>query len=169
MSHNLNHVREEAQRAKVLRDRIADMFDADEATILDTLEGETDINEAILEVVEEISTRKAEASAIDIRIKALQDRKSRLEKGVETLRAVICQAMDMTGIKQVKNEAATITLKPTPPSVSITDEEAIPAVFWKPQDPKLDKSALKQALDNGEEIPGATLSNGGITITIREK
>jgi Siphovirus Gp157 len=51
----------------------------------------------------------------------------------------------------------------------ILDEAILPAKFWKAQDPKLDKKAVLDALKAKEDVPGASLSNGGETISIRVK
>ena len=48
-------------------------------------------------------------------------------------------------------------------------EALIPAKFWKPQDPKLDRAAVAEALKAGETVPGASLSNGGLSLSIRVK
>jgi len=59
--------------------------------------------------------------------------------------------------------------KPTPPKTIIADEALIPARFWKPSDPKLDRAAVSAALKAGEIVPGATLGNGGFTLSVRVK
>jgi hypothetical protein len=51
--------------------------------------------------------------------------------------------------------------------VLIVDEAAIPADFWKPSDPKLDKKAVGEALKAGREVAGAMMSNGGETLQVR--
>jgi hypothetical protein len=70
-------------------------------------------------------------------------------------------------IKTVETPAGTITRKSVPPSVLIVDEAAIPADYWKPSDPKLDKKAVGEALKAGREVPGAMMSNGGETLQVR--
>jgi hypothetical protein len=62
---------------------------------------------------------------------------------------------------------ATLTRKPVPPKVQILDEAAIPSQFWKRADPALDKKAIGDALKAKQDVPGATLSNGGETISLR--
>ena len=49
----------------------------------------------------------------------------------------------------------------------VTDEAAVPEPFWRPQPPKLDRRALAEALKTGQSIPGATLSNGGTTLSLK--
>ena len=75
--------------------------------------------------------------------------------------------MSMAELKKLELPQATISRKPTPAKALILDEAAIPARFWKPSDPKLDKKAVLDALKAGEAVPGTSLSNGGETIAIR--
>jgi hypothetical protein len=48
----------------------------------------------------------------------------------------------------------------------LTDEVSIPMLYYK-QILKLDKTMLKDAIKNGETVPGAELSNGGMSLVIR--
>jgi hypothetical protein len=83
-------------------------------------------------------------------------------------RTLIAKAMELAEIKKREAPAGTVSLKRVPPCAIITDESAIPSRFWKAQAPKLDKAAVSHALrDEGVDIPGATLSNGTLTIAIR--
>jgi hypothetical protein len=70
-------------------------------------------------------------------------------------------------IRTLDTPAGTVTRKAVPPSVLILEEAEIPAEFFKPQDPKLDKKAVAEALKAGKPVPGAAMSNGGETIAIR--
>ena len=51
--------------------------------------------------------------------------------------------------------------------IVIEDEEGIPASYWKPQPPKLDRRGLLAALTAGQAVPGAHLGNGGVTLVVR--
>jgi hypothetical protein len=141
----------------------------DPQLILDMIEGETDLNEAVAVIYEEMVDDIAMAAGIEAFSKTLTERHSRLLKGIETRRGLILMAMDRAGMETIKTPLATITVRDTPKTAVITDEAMIPAQFWKPQDPKLDKKALTDALKDGAEVPGATLSNGGITLSVRTK
>jgi hypothetical protein len=99
----------------------------------------------------------------------IEDRAKRLEAAVDRRRVVIEQAMAIAGLQKVIRPCATLSLTDRAASVIITDEASIPARFWKSGDPKLDKKALKAALDADEQIEGASLSNRQPTLTIRVK
>lgn len=143
--------------------------DLDAKTLLDTLEGETELHEALLVVAESVQEDEDLAAAIGLRIEALQARRSRLEATADTKRNIILMAMERAVLDSVKSPLVTMTKRHVAPKTLIEDEAAIPAKFWKPADPKLDKAAVRAALDAGEEVPGAKLSNGGVSLTLRVK
>lgn len=141
----------------------------DPKLVLDMIEGETDLNEAVAVIYEETLSDIALAAGLEAMVKTLNERHSRIMKGIETKRSMILMAMDRTGVPTIRTPLATITVRDVAPSATITDEAQIPAQFWKPQEPKLDKKAVTEALKGGATVPGAELSNGGITLSIRTK
>lgn len=140
----------------------------DPKLVLDMIEGETNLAEACVVVLEETYEDEILIAGLEAHIKEMQTRKGRMEKSVETRRTIILAAMDRAGIPTIKSALGTISVRPTQPKTVISDEAQIPAKFWKPSDPTLDKKALGDALKAGETIPGASLSNGGITLSIRK-
>lgn len=166
MTYETSKVSKELAKYADLRAQLEAM-EIDPVAIVDTLEGETDLNEAVLELVNEIQEREANALALKSREQSIRDRRTRLEKGVETLRSVILQTMDTAGLKSIKGDIATLTMRETPGKLLITDESLIPSDYWEAQDPKLNRKSLVAALDDGSSIPGAEISNGGISLTIR--
>jgi hypothetical protein len=158
----------ELNRAVEIRKALAEHAD-DPALILDTIEGETDLAEACCVVLEEIHEDEALLEGLKAKLAELSTRKGRMEKSIETRRNLILMAMERAGVPTIRSPLGTLSVKPTPAQARITDEAEIPARFWKPQDPKLDKSELASCLRSGEIIPGATLGNGGITLSIRTK
>lgn len=141
----------------------------DPQLLLDTIEGETDLGEACAIVYEETLEDDVLLAGLVAKIEELQTRKSRVERSIDQRRAVILMAMEKAGLGTLKTPLGTMSVRQVPPKAIITDEALIPARFWKPSDPKLDKAALKAALDAKEVVPGATLSNGGIGLTVRVK
>jgi hypothetical protein len=139
----------------------------DPKLILDMIEGETDLAEACLVVLEETMEDETLLAGVVATIKLLQERKSRLERSIETRRGIILMAMEKAGLQTIKGALATLAVRETPPKTVISDEALIPARFWKPSDPKLDRAALAEALKAKEEVPGASLSNGGVSLNIR--
>lgn len=139
----------------------------DPQLILDMIEGETDLAEACCAVLEETIEDETLLAGVEATIKLMQERKSRLERSIETRRNIILMAMEKAGLGTIKGALATLSVRETPSKVVVGEEGLIPARFWKPSDPKLDKAALKAALDAKEQVPGASLSNGGVSLSIR--
>lgn len=167
MQHRLAH---ELSHYEYLRDRLAAQFpEADEETLLDTLEGITELHEMIAAVVRARMDDLTLVAALKSRIGDMQDRLSRIEHRAETMKDVVVSVMDRAGIKKIAEADFTLTLRPTNPPLEITNEGLIPDEFWKCQSPRLDRAGLIGALKDGNSVPGAVLGNGGLTISVRSR
>lgn len=163
----LRSVQAEIEAAKILRDQIADLAAGDDDFIRDTMEGETNLREMIGALVADDTLDAATVAAIKDVAKKLDARSERIGKRIEMRRALIGSALQIAELKKLETPAGTVTVKAVAPRVVIIEEADIPAVYFKPQAPKLDKAALSEALKNGETVPGASMSNGSTTIQIR--
>lgn len=168
MSNPIQDIRREVKEWIQLEDQLR-KFEDDPQTLLDTLEGETELHEALLLVADRIVGLQSQATGVKARIEDLTGRKDRLEKSAETLRTVILQAMDTAGLKTIPGACVTLSLRQTGPKLIVSDEAAIPADYWVTQPPKLDKKTLLAALNDKKVVPGSELSNGGISLTMRTK
>ena len=167
MTHPLLH---QLAHHQYLRERLAAQFpEADEETLLDTLEGLTNLHEMLAAVVRSQLDDLSLVAALRARMGDMQERLWRLEQRADKKKQVITSVMERAGIKKVTEPDFTLSLRPTPCPLVVTDEKNIPSLFWKPQPPKLDRQGLISALKNGQDIPGATLGNGGLTISVRTK
>lgn len=181
----------EAQVVASLRASIA-ALDADDALLMDTIEGETSLLEAIDKILLRMTEDKALADGVDLAISALEARKARFVARVEHDRALIEQAMSTAELKKIERPAGTLTLADRPASLVVTDEAEIPSTWWKAGRPTLDKKALTtelraravtlaevEKLDGDEKaaalaalpapIAGVSLSNAAPSLTIRVK
>ena len=161
------HIQGEAAKALLLN--IRDVIGEDEEMIATAVEGETGLIEAISSAVDRISEINSHREALEGRIKAMSERRDRFEDQASRIKAAIHVAMGQAELPKLELPQATISLRAVPPKLEVTDEAAIPSKFWKAQDPKLDKKAVLDALKSKEDVPGAVLSNGGQTISIRDK
>jgi hypothetical protein len=167
----ITFVSNEATKYAKLKEQLQ-AAELDEQCILDTLEGETNLNEALAEVAQSALEDEAMAEGLTGLIQSLQERKSRLEKPGETKRTLIIMAMETRRIEKRQAAERHPLGRATKPKLVVTDESLVPAQYFKPVDPVLDKAALKAALESlkpGKTIPGAELSNGGVSLTIRVK
>ncbi len=167
MKHGLLH---ELTHHQYLRQQLEAQFpNADEETLLDTLEGMTNLNEMVAEVIRSRLDDLALIAALRTRIADMQARLGRLEERAEKKKEIVATVMERAGLKKLMQPDFTLSLRPTSPPLVVVDEAQIPDAFWKPQAPKLDRQGLIGALKNGRDVPGATLGNGGMTISVRTK
>ena len=158
----------ERRAAEALRDTLSKLPDMDEDTTRDMIEGETDLHGAIAGVVDMLTDTEIGIAGLKAHIEVMQARLARCTRRADFLRSAVEQAMVIGEVKTpLELPTGTLSLSRRAPGLIITDEARIPSEFWKPQDPALDKKALKDALKDKKDIPGATLGNGGISLTIR--
>lgn len=159
------HIQGEAARS--LLANVRDVIGDDEEMIATVVEGETGLIEAISASVERMRELECHSKTIDDLISDLRQRQSRFDMQSKRIKAAIHVAMGQAEIRKLELPQATLSLRSVAPSAEITDEASIPSKFWKPQDPKLDKKALLDALKANEYVPGVVLSNGSETIAIK--
>lgn len=155
------------EAAKGLIANIRDVIGDDDDMVLTAVEGETSLIETISAGVDRIAELNAHCEALEIQGKALTERRSRFEDQASRIKAAIHVAMGHAELRKLELPQATLSVRAVPAKAEIVDESLIPAKFWKPQDPKLDRKAVLDALKAKEDVPGATLSNGGETLSIR--
>lgn len=136
-------------------------------TTLEGIQGEIDqkmenIACFIKQLNADAAALKAERDAIDARLKAKQHKADRLK-------AMLQDALVNAGLKRLEMPKAKISLRQNPPSVIITDLGAVAAsAYIKPRvikEADVDKTAIKAAIQSGEDVPGAELeSKTSITI-----
>lgn len=159
----------EAEAARALVANIRDVIGEDDADLMaDMIEGETGLLEAVDKALARLQELDTFATAIGAQIDDLRARKARFETQSDLIRACLASAMGMVDIKKLERPAGTVSLRATAPSAVITNEAEIPTEYWVRQDPKLDKRALLAALKDGP-VAGASLSNGGQSVSIRRK
>jgi len=156
-----------AQEAEIARELLVSIASSDEEQNHDMVEGETGLLEAIDTALDAIDDCEVTVAGCDEKIRQLTDRRDRAKRRIETVRALIEQAMARADMQTIKRPTATLTVKHLPPKPIYDDEAAIPSRFWRVPDPVLDRKAINAAFKDGETIPGVTASNGGISLTIR--
>ncbi len=112
-----------------------------------------------------IDVQQAEAKLYDtVEYKDLEFKRGVLrqyESLEEDMKQQILLGMDNLGLKSVEFINQKFTVKNNPPSVKINDEELIPDKFKKEKvSITIDKTAIKKAIQDGEEVIGAELVVG---------
>lgn len=141
----------------------------DERALVDTLDGISDLDTAIAAVMASREDDLALIEAIKARTSDLTARKSRIEARADAKKAAVLSAMVECGRRKIDLPEITLSVTPVKPSVVITDETLLPDDVKEPQPAKVSRTLIKAALDEGKEVPGAYLSNGGQTLSVRRK
>ena len=153
-----------------LKDRLLQEFPAlDEETLADTLEGITDLHEMIAAVIRSALVDEALHAGLRFRIEDMKERLSRLELRASKKRELALGAMTEVGLSKLEQPDFTASARAGSPALVVIAEEQIPASYWVPQPPKLDRQSMLAELKRGIEIPGAELSNPKQLLSVRTK
>lgn len=140
---------------------MAENPDTDPETLQDTMEAVTGELEEKAEgygcVIRQL---EYDAAALATEIKRLTNRKRAIEENVQAMKTRLQDAMTATGKTKLKTNLFSFTVRKNAPALMVTDEDKIPERYWVLPEPVLDKAALKDDLKSGQEIPGATLTQG---------
>ncbi len=158
----------EVQNYVALRNALKLEFgNIDEETLEDTLEGLTDVRAIVAAVARASVADGVLATALKRRIDEMRERLARIEAGRERKRELALVALRQMGVNKLVEPDFTVSVRNGAPAVEIVDEMSIPKDFWVPQEPKLNKGALYQALKSGTAVPGAAMMPGEPVLAIR--
>ncbi|MGU3575672.1 siphovirus Gp157 family protein [Brucellaceae bacterium C25G] len=162
----------EKEAVKTLMAQLRAEGSDDQESVEIAIESETELLEVISAALSEIDELEILDNGISSKIDEFTSRRTVIRKRKDLIRASVEQAMMLADLETVRLPTATITLRKLKPSAVIDDEALIPSRFWLPQQPpapKLDKKSLIAALEDGEEISGARLDNGAVSLSVRRK
>jgi len=131
----------------------------------DMLEGSTDLHKIMQHLLDAEREADELIEATKERIEKISARRSMFRLRQTSLRDVMMNIMQRADLRKVILPEATISITRRGPAVQILDEELIPEQFFRIK-MEVSKTALKEALSDGEIIPGAVLDNGSETIRI---
>lgn len=130
------------EQYQMLLDMASDEF-TDPTALRDTMEGLSgeieDKAENYAKVMEELNGR---ADTIDREVDRLKNRATVLRTNAAALKRNLEAAMIATGKTKFKTDLFSFGIQKNPKSLDTVDEANVPAEFWKPQEPKLDRTAL---------------------------
>jgi hypothetical protein len=148
---------------------LAEFPDLDDTTLSDTLEGITDLKQMLAELVRSALDDEALAEALSTRLSDMKGRLDRIEDRAKRKRQLVLRAMTDSAIAKLTEPDFTASLKNGVPTLEIVAEENIPAAYWKPQPPKLDKQSILTALKSGAEVEGTCLVPAVKQLSVRTK
>jgi Siphovirus Gp157 len=141
----------------------------DGEALQNTIQGLTNLPEMLASILRSHLDDLALLAALRTRILDMQERFARIEYRADKKRALAASGMERAGIQKLTEPDFTASLREVPPGLIVIEEGKIPAPFWKPQPPKLDRKALLAALKAGEVVAGAALGNGSATLAVRTR
>jgi phage host-nuclease inhibitor protein Gam len=153
----------------MLAQQIRDLCGDDDLAFIDTLDGASNAVEAAREVVRFI----AATEAMEIAAKSLSERyKARADdfaSRIERARNALVQFMGEIGEKTMVLPEGTITRKASAEKViGEGNPDTMAEEFVRTKTHReLDKTAIKNALKQGVDVPGFCLSNGAETLQVR--
>ncbi|MGA0608873.1 siphovirus Gp157 family protein [Caldimonas sp. KR1-144] len=152
-----------AQEYRAAAASLADL-DLDEQTLADTLESLSgDLEVKAVNTAMVVRNMQSLAASIKEAEASMAARRKALEARAERLTAYLLQNMQATGITKIESPHFALTVKNNPASVVINEPGLIPAEFMRqpePPPPAPDKTAIKEAIKAGKEVPGAHMVQG---------
>ena len=103
---------------------------------------------------------EATSANLEFEEKRLMNRRKTIDRNIKRMKQALQDAMIATGKPKFKTDLFSFTIRKNPASVVIDRETSIPPEFLIPQDPKIDKKAIKAAIDRGDDITFAHLEQG---------
>lgn len=104
-----------------------------------------------------IKNMEAEVAAYDAEEKRLKAKKLSTKKKIDNLKEYVVDSMEFLGKDKVKAGVLNISIRNNAPSVDVLDEASIPKEYFIEQEPKLNKTLIKEAIKGGIEVPGTQL------------
>jgi len=133
---------------------------------LDILEGSTDYLDIINKCLLELSITEGYIEGLKLSRTRMEDKIERHSVKVDTIRKILRRMLEIADVRTAKAPNGTISLTLSPLKVEIVNEDLIPEEFMRiKREPN--KTLIGQKLKAGEDVPGARLSNGGETLTVR--
>lgn len=143
---------------------------ADEQQLTQLLgEGCDDLSEIEARLARAIIVADEMAKVADQMGADLLARRNRYKRRSKTYRDSLTAIMEIIGRPRLELPGATAFVRPGPVAVVITDESQLPDRFIRTKQVREpDRAALREALEDGEVIDGATLSTGAPVLTVRK-
>ena len=153
--------------------------DLKELQDIDFTEADTEQLEAVKTAIKEqiankgagiiavVRNLEADAEAIKVEIKRLQDLRKSKENKIENLKKYTKECLEEAEIKKVSTALGNISIRKLPGSVEVLEEDSIPAEYKKEVTTiKIDKKSILADLKEGVVVPGVTLKTG-TSLTIK--
>lgn len=140
----------------------------DEQLKLDTLEGQTDLFELERYLLGKVEDDEGVIASLAVQIEDRQTRKKAAETRKERRRDAMKALLECAKLDKLVLPEATLSVRDVPPKAIVNDPEAVPDELCKIKRSP-DMAAIKAEMESGRAVPGVTLDNGAVSLTIRRK
>ena len=142
----------------------------DPQTLADTMEGiEGELEDKADNYARVMKNMEADLNGIKAEIERLSTRKKTIENNIKRMKEALQFSMETTGKTKFKTELFSFGIRKNAPAV-IMDEpyiENVPERFLKYSDPTINRSAIKEAIQNGEDLEGLAHLEQSSSLSIR--
>lgn len=168
--HSLTVLSAEVTRYRALADQLRqDYAGIDEETLVDTLEGASELPDLLAAIIRSSLLDEALAAALKARMGDMKARLDRLEERRDHKRRLVCDSMGHAGLDKLNAEDLSISRRQGVPRLEIVTEAEIPPSYLVLQAPRIDRAGLLAALKRGEVVAGAKLQDGEPHIQVRTR
>lgn len=142
----------------------------DPQTLSDTMEGiEGELEVKAESYAKVMKNLEADVVGIKAEIDRLSERKKTIENNIKKMKETLQFAMETTGKTKFKTELFSFGIRKNAPAV-VMDEpyiENVPERFLKYSDPTINRSAIKEAIQKGENLEGLAHLEQSTSLSIR--
>lgn len=142
----------------------------DPQTLSDTMEGiEGELEVKAESYAKVMKNLEADVVGIKAEIDRLSERKKTIEANIKKMKEALQIAMETTGKTKFKTELFSFGIRKNAPAV-VMDEpyiENVPERFLKYSDPTINRSAIKEAIQKGENLEGLAHLEQSTSLSIR--
>lgn len=134
----------------------------DDQLIADSVEGSTDLFEAIGKVLEAVHWDDGLIAGIKEQEARLKERRARYEARNEKRRWIIENALRLAKKEKFPHPLCTISFRKgrKDSKVEIVDESKLAGEYWKKKDPEINKALISADIKSGKAVDGAKLVDG---------
>lgn len=130
--------------------------DLDPQTLADTMEGvEGELEMKAESYAKIMKNLEGDVAALKAEEERLANRRKAIENNIKNMKITLQSMMTFTGKVKFKTDLFSFGIQKNAPSVIIdTDVNNLPPEFLKFREPEADKTKIKEALKNGEDLKG---------------
>ena len=142
---------------------LMEQSDMDEQTFTDTLESISgDMETKSTQVAFMIRNMEVYAASVADAAKAMTARAKAADADVKRLKLYLKNSMELCKITKITGPMITLSIQKNPAGLVVDDESQIPPFYWRQPEPiipapVIDNDAIRKAIADGEEVPGAHL------------